>query len=240
MRNLSKISAVIITFNEEKYIRRCIESLKGVADEVIVVDSFSTDKTKSICMSLQTNFIEREWEGYAKTKNWANSQAKHSWILSMDADEELGEELRASILAEKEKGLEAGVAYKFNRLNNYCGKWIVHAGWYPDTKVRLFEKNAATWRGEVHEELKFDQKKDEKNLEGDILHYTIEDKADHINRLKKYNGLAEKYPNWVYTLFSSVFTFIKMYIIKLGFLDGRLGFQLCYLTAKGKFWRGKA
>ncbi|MGB1037463.1 MAG: glycosyltransferase family 2 protein [Bacteroidia bacterium] len=240
MKSPSKISAVIITYNEEKYIQGCIVSLKDIADEILVVDSFSLDRTKAICLELGARFIERKWEGYAKTKNWANAQAKYAWVLSMDADEVLSKDLRSSILSEKMKGLNDRRIYKFNRLNNYCGKWIRHAGWYPDTKVRLFDKTHAIWQGDVHEELSFSQTVDEIHLKGDLLHYTIMDKEDHISRLKKYNGLAKKYPNLAYTFFSSMFTFIKMYILKLGFLDGQLGFQLCFLTAKGKFWRGKA
>jgi glycosyltransferase involved in cell wall biosynthesis len=130
------ISAVIITFNEEAKIGRCIDSLIGVADEILVIDSFSTDLTEYICKSKGVRFIQREFEGHANQKNFGNEQAQHNYILSIDADECLSDELKNSIL-EAKKSLKFD-GYSVNRLSNFCGNWIHHSGWYPDTKMRLF------------------------------------------------------------------------------------------------------
>ncbi len=230
------ISAVIITFNEEKYIEQCIKSLKSVVDEVVIVDSYSTDKTQEICQNLNVTFLQKDWLGYAETKNWGNSQAKNHIILSIDADEELSQELKKSILNLKQDGF-VNVSYSFNRLNNYCGKWMKHGGWYPDKKIRIFNREDAHWEGDVHEKLIFNPNINNKHIAGDLLHYSIESKEDHISREKKYASLAEPYKNSVLALFSSVSKFVKMYFMKLGFLDGVLGFQLALISAKAKFWR---
>ncbi|MFT6176687.1 MAG: glycosyltransferase involved in cell wall biosynthesis, partial [Bacteroidia bacterium] len=134
MNDNSKISAIIITFNEQEHIGACIRSLQGVVDEVLVVDSHSTDDTVSISESLGAKVISAKWQGYADTKNVGNQNATYNTILSIDADEELSEDLRASILTRKSIGFSIEHVYKFNRLNNYCGQWIKYAGWYPDTK----------------------------------------------------------------------------------------------------------
>ena len=234
------ISAVIITHNEEQYIGQCIASLQGVADEVIVVDSYSTDNTEAICQEQQATFYTHQWMGYSATKNWGNSKASHNWILSIDADEILSPLLIENLIHLKKDGLDPEGIYSFNRLNNYCGQWIRHAGWYPDTKDRLFYKSNVKWEGEVHEELSFEKSTVRHHIKGDLLHYSIRDKEDHVARIHKYNKLARKYPNRLAAYLSAISTFIKLYIVKLGFLDGRLGFQLCLISAKAKIWRGQA
>ena len=146
------ISAVIITFNEERNVGRAIESVMEVADEIIVLDSFSTDRTEQICAQYGVKFIQKEWQGYACSKNYANNLATYKWILSLDADEELDAEMTADILKYKQEGFHG--AYVLNRLTNYCGTWIRHSSWYPDKKVRIFDKSIAKWVGAfVHEEL---------------------------------------------------------------------------------------
>ncbi len=231
------ISAIILTYNEQDHIARCIKSLMDVADQVLVVDSNSTDNTVAICNQLGVTVLSTVWEGYSKTKNHGNQQAKYDMILSIDADEELTKELIASIVAQKTIGFNANEVYKFHRLNNYCGQWIRHAGWYPDTKVRIFNRQNTHWEGDVHEHLVHITPVQEKLLSGDILHYSIKDKADHIARIKKYNLLARKYPNRLVAFLSAVSTFVKLYIVKRGFLDGKLGYQLCIISAKAKIWR---
>ena len=237
MNDNSKISAVIITFNEQEHIGGCIRSLQGVADEVLVVDSHSTDDTVSISEALGAKVVSAKWQGYADTKNIGNLNATYNTILSIDADEVLSEELRTSILAQKSIGFRIEEVYKFNRLNNYCGQWIKYAGWYPDTKVRIFHKLNAKWEGDVHEELVYARTVTQKQLAGDLLHYSITDKEDHIARIHKYNKLARKYPNRMIAYLSAISTFVKLYILKLGFLDGKLGYQLCLISAKAKVWR---
>ena len=163
---MPKLSVVIITFNEEQNIARCLDSVQGVADDVVVLDSFSTDATERISRKYDVNFIQRKWEGYSRTKNFANNQAKYDWILSLDADEALSDKLRASILEIKSR--EIPETCSFNRLTNYCGNWIRHSGWYPDVKVRLFERNQGHWEGKIHEQLVFKTEMPVLHLEGDL------------------------------------------------------------------------
>ena len=138
------LSVVIITYNEERNIGRCLDSIKDIADDIVVVDSFSTDKTEEICIPYNVNFIKRSWEGYSLTKNFANKQAKHDWIFSIDADEALSEELKHSIMQAKKIGINQ--TYEICRLTNYCGHWIRHSGWYPDIKLRIFDRGTSDWQ----------------------------------------------------------------------------------------------
>lgn len=232
------ISAVIITKNEENDIEQCIRSAQTCCDEVIVVDSLSTDKTVSIAKKLGAKVIESPFLGYAETKNLGNASAKNDLVLSLDADEILSEELVASIQSLKETEALTD-AYSFNRLNNYCGKWIKTSGWYPDKKIRIFPKSIR-WQGEVHETIKLPKEVKVRHLEGDILHYSIATKAEHIAKEKKYASLAKPYPNVAAALIAAVFKFTKMFVFKRGFLDGKLGFQLALITAKAKLWRKKS
>ncbi len=237
MNKYAHISAVILTYNEQDHISRCIKSLQDVADQIVVLDSHSTDRTVAICNDLGVEVVSSIWKGYAKTKNQGNKGAKYDTILSIDADESLSNELIASILEQKAKGFNKSDVYKFHRLNNYCGQWMHYAGWYPDTKVRIFNRLNTRWEGDVHECLVHKAPVNEILLYGDILHYSIKDKADHIARIKKYNLLARKYPNRLVAFLSALSTFMKLYIIKRGFLDGKLGFQLCLISSKAKIWR---
>ena len=132
-----QISAVIITFNEEKNIERCLQSLQGIVDEIVVVDSFSKDQTKSICEKYNVKFVEHAFEGHIEQKNYAITQASYPYVLSLDADEALDETLKSSILKVKKNWTHDG--YSMNRLTNYCGSWIKHCGWYQDTKLRLWD-----------------------------------------------------------------------------------------------------
>ena len=131
-----KLSAVIITYNEEEHLDKCLRSLLDVADEIIVVDSYSTDKTKEICERHHVTFIEQEFLGYKEQKNFAMSKASYDYILSLDGDEALSNQLKQSVLKTKANWIYDG--YYSNRLNNYCGQWIKHSDWYPDKKLRLF------------------------------------------------------------------------------------------------------
>ena len=141
-----KLSAVIITYNEEEHLEKCLNSLIDVADEIIVVDSFSTDKTKEICIAKGARFVEHKFDGHIEQKNYAISQAKNQYVLSLDADEALTEALKIevkNIINNWEYD-----AYVFNRLTNYCGTWIKHSGWYPDKKLRLWDVTKGKWGGE--------------------------------------------------------------------------------------------
>ena len=161
------LSVVIITFNEERNIGRCLESVMGLAEEIIVVDSFSTDNTREICEQYGVRFLENEFHGHIEQKNWAKEQAKFDYILSLDADEALDQELYREIMEVKQNW--QGDAYKMNRLTNYCGKWIHHSGWYPDTKLRLFDRKKGDWGGNnPHDKFIMESDSNILYLKGDI------------------------------------------------------------------------
>lgn len=233
-----KISVVIITQNEEHNIGRCIKSLDGIADEVVVVDSGSKDATEAICNRLGARFVHHDWAGFAEQKNYADALATHEWILSIDADEALSDKLRYSLEQLKSEGADTGTVYSFNRLNNYCGTWIRHCGWYPDEKVRMWHKDVCRWDGMVHEELRYAQPVKRKHLDGDLLHYTYSSVADHAARQVKYATLAAEKAHqqgkkcgfcslWA----KPAWTFLRNYLFKGGFLDGRAGFTVCKMSA---------
>ena len=235
---MEKLSAVIITQNEERNIARCLDSLRGVADEVVVVDSGSTDGTEAICSRLGARFLHHDWAGYSGQKNYANSLASHPWILSIDADEALSEELKRSILRMKSSAPSDEVVYSMCRLNNYCGQWIRHCGWYPDEKVRLWHQGVCQWDGEVHEELRFQRPVRRQRLTGDLLHYTYYSVTDHAARQVRYATLAAEKARrqgkrsgvgalWL----KPTWTFLRNYIFKGGFLDGRAGYLVCKMSA---------
>ncbi|MCK9301731.1 MAG: glycosyltransferase family 2 protein [Bacteroidales bacterium] len=233
-----KLSAVIITFNEEMNIRRCLASLVGAADEIVVLDSFSTDNTAEICSDFPAvKFHQREWTGYSDAKNYANSLATNDFILSVDADETLSDKLKNSILEVKDS-LEPDVAFSMNRLNNYCGKWIRHCGWYPDTKIRIWNRNSGCWSGALHEKLVFNTKMKIEKLDGDLLHFTCSSLENHLKQIEKFTNIAaeEMYNNNV--KFSSIKMYVKSfakflssYLLYLGFLDGHYGFVISKMAA---------
>ena len=233
----SKLSAVIITFNEERNIQRCIESLLPVADEIIIVDSFSTDRTEEICKLYGIKFFQNVFEGHIEQKNIALLKANHEWILSVDADEALSETLQKAIT----KSLEAPQfdAYSMNRLTNYCGKWVKYCGWYPDTKVRLVKKNKAHWTGtNPHDKLELKDKSQVGSLQGDLLHYSYYTKEDHFKQIDYFGNIAskelfDKEKNIsVPMLYLKVLNqFIKSYCVKLGILDGRTGLLISLRSA---------
>lgn len=239
---MKKISATIITLNEEDKIRQCLESLQGVADEIVVVDSLSTDNTKSICEEFGVRFIEQKWLGYSEQKNLANNLASHDWILSIDADEVLSDELKKSILKIKNEERETKneeLVYSFNRLNNYCGKWIHHSGFYPDKKIRIWNRKVGKWEGIVHEVIKFSTKVKEVHLKGDLLHYSYSKPEDFERQVFKFAEMrAQHYFDkgkknaGLLSVVSPIFFFIKHYLIRLGFLDGKEGFVMCWVSAK--------
>lgn len=240
-----KISATIITLNEERNIQRCLQSLKGVADEIIVLDAFSTDKTKEICETEGVRFEQRNWEGYSASKNYLNSLAQFDYILSLDADEALDSELRDQIL--KVKNEENPGVYSLNRLTNYCGKWIKHSGWYPDVKVRLFPAEGSYWEGaHVHEELVFPGELPISQLKGHLEHYSYYSFKDHRTRADKYSALTAikmhekgKKANVLKPYLSALGRFISMYFIKAGFLDGRMGFKIAWISAQSNVFKYK-
>lgn len=232
-----KLTVAIITFNEEKNIARCIGSVKSIADEILVVDSFSTDKTEEICLSLGARFVKNPFIGYVEQKNYALDIATQDYVLSLDADEELSPELLNEIKAAKNNFSLNG--YSFNRLTNYNGHWVRYSGWYPDTKLRLVKKNCARWGGEnPHDILLMKNSEHPGFLKGDLLHYSYESIAAHINQTDKFTTIAAKAAfkqgqrSSIFKIVSRPFLkFLRDYFLKRGFLDGRYGLIICSINA---------
>ena len=236
-----QLSVAIITYNEEKNIRRCLESVKDIADEIVVVDSFSTDNTEVICREFNVKFILYKFIGYIQKKNYALQQTKFNYVLSLDADEVLSKDLRENILIVKNNW--ENDAYSFNRLTNFCGKWIKHCGWYPDVKIRLIDKRNGKWGGQnPHDKIILNENHVVKHIKGDLLHYSFNTIEEHIAQINKFSEITanELYKkgrksNFLLIIFSPFFKFIKSYIFKLGFLDGFFGFVVCVNSAYANY-----
>jgi glycosyltransferase involved in cell wall biosynthesis len=237
-----KLSVSIITFNEEKHIERCIRSVADVADEIVVVDSLSTDNTKKICLALGATFIEQPFLGYKEQKNFALDQVHHDHVLSLDADEALSPELLGSIKRAKAAGFPAS-GYTMNRRSWYCNSWIYHGYWYPDTKLRLAMRSKVHWKGiNPHDKLEIDSNEKIVHLEGDILHYTYYTIDEHIQQGNKFSTIAArayfeqgKRSNILKLLINPVWAFIFSFILKKGFLDGFNGYVISKQTANQTF-----
>jgi glycosyltransferase involved in cell wall biosynthesis len=230
-----QISATIVTLNEERNIARAIGSLR-CADEVVVVDSGSTDQTREIALGLGARVIEESWRGYAGQKNFAACCAANDWILSIDADESLTERLAAEILQLKKEGARFD-GYSFPRLAQYLGRWIRHSGWYPDRKLRLYDRRKAEWVGEyVHESVRVNGTSGQ--LQGDLLHYTCASLSEHLRTLDRYTSLAarelvtrgEAVP-LTRLVVDPLWTFFRTYVLQRGFLDGRQGLAIAWIAA---------
>lgn len=232
---MPKLSAVIITKNEATNIARCLESLKGVVDEILLIDAFSTDDTVKIAEASGAKIVRKKWEGYSQNKNYGNQMAKHDWILSIDADEVLSKELSISI-----QSLEfvENQIYSINRLNNYCGQWIRYCSWHPDWNNRLFHRKTAKWKGDfVHEKLDFTKEIRIVRLSGLLYHYSYQNSTDHWQRIEKYAELSAqqlfqkgKRATFIKLWIAPVVRFFRTYFFKLGFLDGRAGWTISIRT----------
>lgn len=239
---MSKISAVIITYNEEANIGKCIDSLKPVADEIIVVDCFSNDRTKEISLSRDIVFVENEFLGFANQKNYAASLASHEFILSLDADEYLSPELTESLLKAKKNLKHDG--YTMNRLSSYGGEWIRTCGWYPDTKLRLWRKGTGTWQGEgIHEKVELDGKRSVRHLKGDLLHHAYDNITQFLEKIQRYSDIyAQEHRYKVKStgfkiFYKTTFAFIKSYLLKKGILDGYKGLLISVCNANFVFYK---
>lgn len=243
---MPQISVVIITFNEEKNISRCLESVKGIADEIVVLDSFSKDTTKQICESFGVKFYEHAFDGHIQQKNRAITYATHPYILSLDADEALDETLKQSILEVKKNWTHDG--YYMNRLTNYCGHWVRHCNWYPDTKLRLWDSRKGSWTG-VNPHDKYELKEGDKHtahLKGDILHYSYYTQQDHYKQVEYFTNIAskafvesgKKAPMYKLVV-NPVAKFIDHYLLHLGFLDGKAGYQISKISAYAAYLKYK-
>jgi len=258
-----QLSATLITLNEERRLPRALASLSEIADEILVVDSGSADRTREIAAQHGARVISHPWEGYARQKNFAASQAKFDWILSLDADEVVTPELAAELREIKERGPESGneaaVGFRMPRLPWYRGRWIRHSGWYPDHKLRLYDRRRARWVGDyVHESVQADGPV--RTLRGDLHHFTCDSLDDHFRTVDRYTTLAaqEAYAQsksnskstarilsraLAMTIAGPPWKFLETYFLRQGFRDGLAGVIIAgmagyYVHEKyAKLWR---
>ena len=239
---MSKISVVIITFNAERVLEKVLTQAKKLTKEIVVVDSFSTDKTEAIATEFEVNFHKKEWEGYGSQKNYANDLASNNWVLSIDADEVLSNELINEIntLNLSDENTAFNIPFK----NNYCGKLIKHGRWKNEYHVRLFNRKTTSWNtNQVHEGLNLSGIKII-DLKNPIFHFSMQSKEQHIAKAKKYAEMGAKKMHkqgkkatFIKQYINPIFRFINDYIFRLGFLDGKLGFQLAYIISKETYWK---
>jgi len=237
-----RISATVITFNEEANIAAALESLAW-ADEIVVVDSESKDRTVEIARRFTDRIYVREWPGYSAQKNFAAEQASFDWVFSLDADERVSDALANELENLKQRSDPTCAAFEMPRLAFYLGRWIKHSGWYPDYKPRLYDRRAACWAGEfVHESLEI--KGQVERLVGNILHYTVRDASDHHQRIDRYTTLAARElfqkgrrATTLSMFVSPISAFLRSYILKLGFLDGAQGVAIARFAAHYVFLR---
>jgi glycosyltransferase involved in cell wall biosynthesis len=237
---MEKLSVVIISFNEEKNIGRCIDSVKDIADEIILLDSNSTDDTVAISESKGAVVTQEAFKGYIQQKNRAVELASNNFVLSLDADEALDPVLINSISKVKQQFQNS--AYRMNRLSNYCGKFIRHGSWYPDAKVRLFDRRSARWGGtNPHDKIVLEEGMHVEHLKGNILHYSYRTIAEHVTQNNKFSSLAAeslfakgKRTNLFKVFIHPLWAFVQSYAIRAGFLDGLFGLviaiQIAHLT----------
>src|SRR5579864_9155001 len=230
-----KISATIITLDEERNIARAIESLR-CCDQIVVLDSGSVDRTVELAEKLGAVVVEESWRGYANQKNLVAEHAEHDWILSLDADEALSEALEGEIWNLKKHG-PAYDAYTVPRMAQYLGRWILHGGWYPDRKVRLYDRRKAKWVGDfVHESVTVDGRVG--HLDANLLHFTCDSLSEHLRTLDRYTTLAAEElvfrKQKIFTrnmILDPSWNFVKTYFFQRGFLDGLEGLTIAYMAA---------
>jgi (heptosyl)LPS beta-1,4-glucosyltransferase len=238
-----KISVCIITLNEEDHIRAACESVSW-ADEIVVVDSGSTDRSREIAAECGARVLKNSWPGFAAQKQFAAEQATHEWIFSLDADERVSEELRASIINLMSEPDVAADGYLIARRAFYMGRWIRGGGWYPDRQLRLYRKSKGSWQGaHIHESVRMDPDTRIDILTGDLLHYTVRDAAEHHRMIgERYAPLGARKmldqgrrtsPFKIATIGPA--TFIRNFILKGGFRDGLAGLSIATFAAHHAF-----
>jgi len=240
---MNLLSVCLITLNEEENLPRALNSVQGIADEVVIVDCGSTDRTAEIAKERGGKVVFRPWTNFAEQKNAAAAAASHEWILSLDADEELSPELRDAFLAWKKEVPKFSV-YEFSRRTWYLGAWVKHTGWYPDFQRRLFRRNAAQFSGIIHEALRFKGKPG--RLGGDLLHYTVGSFEEHERKVESYTTLAAQQMfrdgkrSWRAAMWlATPWSWFNNYVLGLGFLDGRQGWLISRMAARGTWLKFK-
>lgn len=242
---MNELSVAIITYNEERNIARCIKSVIDFASEIILMDSGSTDETVNIAKSLGAKVYHQPFLGHIQQKNLVLTKTSNEWVLSLDADEAVDNELKNSILRELKKPDADG--YEINRMNSYCGKWIKHGAWYPDKKLRLWNKSKGEWAGlNPHDCFRLAPDSKINHLEGHILHYSFTSVEEHKLKSERYARIgAESYhqqgirANYLQFMYKPVFKFIKDYVLKLGFMDGKLGLIIALINSREVFLKYK-
>ncbi len=233
---MAGLSVVIVTQNEQDRIGQCLASVAW-ADEIVVVDAFSTDKTVELCRAYTDRIYSRHWDGFIPQKNYALSLATRDWVLSLDADEQLSGQLQTEIRNTVVSGNSDCTAYSMPRKTYYLGRWMLHSGWYPDRKVRLIRKGSAAWGGlEPHDELQVNGKVC--SLHGDILHSSFRNLSHHLRKLDYFTDAAAgelvKSGRTVSVrdmLLHPAGMFLKMFVLKRGYLDGMQGFVAASISA---------
>lgn len=232
------ISACVICFNEERKIQRCLESLTW-CDEIVVLDSFSTDSTLDVCRKFTANVHQQKWMGYVGQRNSVRLLAKNEWVLFLDADEEVSTELRDEIIGIFRKGPAPYIGFDFPRMVQYLGRWIKHGEWYPDRKLRLFMKSRGRSEGEEpHDRVVVNGPI--RRLKNPLWHYTYDDIADHLATLDRFSTITAQQKfvagakfRWTDLVFRPPHRFLKGFFSKRGFLDGAHGFVIAVLAAYG-------
>lgn len=240
---MNRLSACLITSNEEHNLPRALDSLEGIADEIVVVDCGSRDRTREVAREHGAKVALRKWSDFAQQKNFAGAAASHDWILSLDADEELSPELRQSLLEWKQSEPEFMV-YELARRARYLGAWIRHSGWYPDYQRRLYRRDAARFHGMVHESLRFEGQPG--RLDGDLFHYTMNSFAEHEEKVERYSTLAARQMyeagrrGWRTAMWlGTPWTCFNTFVVRGGFLDGSRGWLISRMAARGVWLKFK-
>ncbi|MFQ5739059.1 MAG: glycosyltransferase family 2 protein [Acidobacteriota bacterium] len=243
MLKLKKISVAIITSNEEAKIGRTLASVREIADEIVIVDSFSTDGTAQICAQFGCRFLRRKWEGYRKQKQFATDQTLFDWVLSLDADEAVSPELKRELLGWKRTAEAPYHGYRIPRRTFFMGRWIQHTTWYPDWQLRLFCKSRGRWQGRrVHES--FQVQGPTGKLQGALEHYSYASVSEYLEQLERFStlaaadyyerGIRARFPHLL--LYPSL-TFLNNYLLRRGFLDGLPGLAVSTLSAVSTFFK---
>lgn len=241
---MNRLTVTIITLNEEKNLARALDSVAGIADDIVVVDSGSVDRTRELARERGARVFERGFTDYSEQKNFAAAQASQDCILSLDADEELSPELQQSVQRWKESE-PAAVAYGMQRRAHYIDRWINHSGWYPDPKLRLYRRDRARWVGALHEGLQVEGTTGW--LEGELRHFTVNSFEQHVRSVRRYTTLAARQlfsagrRRWLLPfLFAAPWGLVRTLIFQRGFLDGRRGLQIAVMAAYYvflKYWK---
>ena len=239
---MAELSVIIITKNEEANIRACLESVAW-ADETIVVDAGSSDATVEICREFGAKVFVHDWPGFGMQKNRALSYATHEWVFSVDADERVTPELRAAIETVLRNHAGSCAAYRISRLSSYCGRFMRHSGWFPDRIVRLFKRDAAHFSDDqVHERLLVEGKIGQ--LDGELLHYAFENIEEVLQKMNHYSTAGAqmmqacgRQASLTGAVLRGLWSFVRTYFLRAGFLDGREGFMLAVSNAEGTYYR---